>query len=174
MVINIHPFIVHFPIALLIIYSLMEFLRFKFLTKQNSWFYIKFSFLFLGVLSTFPALSSGELVEDLYEGTSQGALVELHSSWAVFPTVIFSVLAVSYLILLLEQKIKTIFKENKSIVKIWSLLNIISSNIINTPLIFVFIVLGLFSIIATGALGGAIVYGPDVDPFVKFIYNLFF
>jgi len=34
--------------------------------------------------------------------------------------------------------------------------------------------LGLVLIIITGGLGAAIVYGPNVDPFVNFIYSIFF
>ena len=34
--------------------------------------------------------------------------------------------------------------------------------------------LGLVAVTITGALGGALVYGPDVDPFVSLIYRLLF
>lgn len=34
--------------------------------------------------------------------------------------------------------------------------------------------LGLVAITITGGLGASIVYGPDVDPVVHFIYSLFF
>ena len=33
---------------------------------------------------------------------------------------------------------------------------------------------GIVVITITGALGGAIVYGPEVDPIVSVIYHLFF
>jgi len=43
---------------------------------------------------------------------------------------------------------------------------------IESPLLAIPALIGLAAIVVTGALGAAIVYGPDIDPFVKIIYSL--
>jgi uncharacterized membrane protein len=48
--INVHPLLVHFPIALLVVYSLLEWVPLKKLANLSSWFYIKATFLFFGDL----------------------------------------------------------------------------------------------------------------------------
>lgn len=58
---DIHPVTVHFPIALLTVYGLMELVWSKRLKKEQAWFYVKASFLILGVISAYAALSTGRL-----------------------------------------------------------------------------------------------------------------
>lgn len=38
---NIHPFLVHFPIALFCVYTILECVRFQVVIKQPYWFYLK-------------------------------------------------------------------------------------------------------------------------------------
>ena len=49
---NIHPLLVHFPIALLTIYSLLELVPFKQIYRQSYWFYTKAIILIIGSIST--------------------------------------------------------------------------------------------------------------------------
>ncbi len=46
--------------------------------------------------------------------------------------------------------------------------------IINTRVSFILALIGIVGITITGTLGGAMVHGPEVDPFVSFVYHLFF
>jgi hypothetical protein len=48
------------------------------------------------------------------------------------------------------------------------------TGIIHRPPVLVGLsILGLAAITVTGALGASIVYGPNIDPFVHYIYRLF-
>ena len=53
--------VVHFPIALLTVYALMELVWSKRLRKNESWLYVKAAFLIIGLLGAYAALSTGEM-----------------------------------------------------------------------------------------------------------------
>lgn len=151
---NIHPLLVHFPIALLVVYSLLELTPVKRLTNLSYWFYIKITFLFLGILSIIPTGIAGKIIEEQF--SEKDALVELHSNFAIAASVVYAILAGIYFLALLN-------RSNKQI-----------KLILPTPVIVAISLLGLLLIVITGALGGIIVYGPNLDPFTAFIYSLFF
>jgi len=92
---NIHPFLVHFPIAFLSVYSLMELVGFRFITATAYWFYIKAAMVILGALGAVAAYLSGELAQKLI-GESQ--IVEIHSRWAKASTILFGLIAAIYVL----------------------------------------------------------------------------
>lgn len=151
---NIHPLLVHFPIALLIVYSFLEWVPIKKLTNLSYWFYIKAVFLFFGVLSAIPTGFTGKLIERQFR--DKRALVHLHSNFAVAASVVYAILAGLYFLAWLKRSEKQI------------------KFLLPTPVIILISIFGFFLIIVIGALGGVIVYGPNLDPFTAFIYRLFF
>ncbi len=163
---NIHPFLVHFPIAMFVVYSIFELLRFRILISQSWWFYVKASFLIVGVLGAFAALSTGEIAEDLLEGINPRVtqIVDVHAFFAGITTFLFSVLAIAYL----SEFLRRIKPESKKINKCAKL----SAFIIKSPVVIIISLSGLVLVLITGALGAAMAHGVDVDLFVKFIYNL--
>lgn len=170
---NIHPIFVHFPIALMTVYAIAELIRFKQLTQTAYFFYIKAVLVIVGTLSAFLALNTGEGAEDLVS-RSLDSLVEIHSSFASASTWIFGIIAALYLISWVNKS-----EWNQKLMagvfsKIWSIKVKIANRILNSSLIILMALAGLVVITITGALGGAIVYGPDIDPIVNFIYHLFF
>lgn len=172
---NIHPIFIHFPIALLTIYAIAEFLQFKKLKSQIYFFYIKAVLVITGVLSAFLALYTGGIAEDLQgKDTSIRLLIEKHSVFANISTWVFIIIASAYLVSWIE---KTEYNQklfNSKFSKIWKLKTLFANKILNTPIVVILALIGLVVITITGALGGAMVYGPDVDPVVRFIYHLFF
>ena len=60
---NLHTFVVHFPVALLMIYSLCELVRFQKVLMWPSWFYIKAFFVIIGAGSSVVAFGFGEVAE---------------------------------------------------------------------------------------------------------------
>lgn len=173
-----HPVIVHFPIALLAIYCVLEFLRFEFLLKNASWFHLKLFLLLVGGLSALVARQTGELVGEGYSGPLE-RLIEAHAFWATAVVAIFGLLALAYLVMWAEKDFGTNpialkLKEDRNFSLIWNSLTRLVGFFMETPMVFLPAGLGLLAITVTGALGGAIVYGPEADIFVSFIYHLLF
>lgn len=164
---NIHPILVHFPIALLSVYSILECIRFKKVLKQDYWFYVKAIFLLIGTLALIPTGLAGKLIESQF--TESQALIEIHSSFAIFSTLTFSFLSALYLLHWLGKVTIT----NKNFVFLKKLITL-QSYIFTLYIIVPLAILGLMLISLTGALGGIIVYGPHLDIFTEFVYGLFF
>lgn len=168
---NIHPIVVHFPVALLTIYALMEFVWSRRLKNNISWFYVKAAFLILGLLGGYAGLSSGDVAADSYNGDGARSLIHMHESWANLTTGTFLILAMVYILTYISHTYPKLFHEY-SLEKFWLLLLEVKNIILNTPVKYVIVLFGLVAVTITGALGGALVYGPNVDPIVSFIYNL--
>jgi len=152
----------------------MEIVQYKKIKNTNYWFNTKATLVIIGTIFAYLALSTGELGISSLD-RSLLPLVNLHQFIATATTYIFSFISLVYLFSLInktELNLKiTKFVPKKWWIKIINFSNyILSKNIIMITLA----VLGLIFITVTGSLGGAIVYGPNVDPVVNFIYHLFF
>jgi uncharacterized membrane protein len=175
---NIHPIFVHFPIAFLTIYAIMELLRFKVLVNNHSYNVFKKGLLLLGVAMSLPALSSGELAEGAF-GRGQHDLIEMHAGFAVSTVRVFGVILFAYIIEKINRdqrltKIKNLLYGTKVVSSVWKFATKIANLILQPPVLVVLSFIGIILVTVTGALGGTIVYGPEVDFFTKFIYGLLF
>ncbi len=165
---SLHPILVHFPIALLSVYAVAECLRFKKIMAYPSWNAIKAFILIIGSFGSFAAFATGPegSVAHAWSGFSTAethALIDMHSTFAAITVFIFAVLAVLYIISLLAKT----YSIPAPILKI-------ASYGIKPYITLPLAIIGLVAVLVTGGLGGAIVYGPNVDPFVSAIYHLFF
>mgnify|MGYP000951285919 CR=1 FL=1 len=169
---DIHPIIVHFPIALLAVYSVMELVRAHKLLAEKSWYYIKSAFLILGTLGAFAALSTGENAEHINRPAQK--IVEMHQVFASASTWIFSILSILYLVGILENILGDKLQTSKYeiIRKIWNIKLRIRNKLFKPVFLIPLAILGLVAIMTTGALGGAMVYGSSADPFVEFVYKI--
>ncbi len=170
---NIHPIFVHFPIALLTVYGFLELIRFNKIVS-TSWFeYVKGAFVIIGALTSSFALQTGELAEHAYKSADTRILINTHANWASFASGIFALLAVVYVLNFIS---KSSFQEriqNSVIGPLWRVLLKISDSLYSSAwFMMTASFVGIVAITITGGLGGAIVYGPDVDPVVKIIYTL--
>ena len=163
---NIHPIVVHFPIAFLVVYALCELLRFRKITGQPYWFYLKAFLVIVGISVALVAYQAGEAIEHLFEA-EYGEVVRAHALFARISIMLFGILAASYFIAWLN-RLKTINSSS------WRMLTRIQTLVLETPVVIILAVLGLIAISITGALGAAIAHGPDMDPFVSFVYKLLF
>lgn len=165
---NIHPLFVHFPIGILVLYTAFEILRFKILTRQAYYFPLKAILVIAGTLTGLLTLSTGEMAEHIVLATEPGKkdLIEMHAMFGGATITLYAIIAGYYLAIWLKQAGYFMGLVNKPLVL--KLVKIIS------PLVIPLSVVGLVTITITGGLGASIVYGPEVDPFVTFIYHLFF
>ncbi|HAS84541.1 MAG TPA: hypothetical protein DCS23_00485 [Candidatus Yonathbacteria bacterium] len=174
---NIHPLLVHFPIAFLALYAICELIRFKKVIAQHYWFHVKAILIIAGLVTAELALVSGEAIEKMFrdENPTKDAIVPVHSASAEGTIGIFLILAISYLVLWIEyDSSKKFLVKYPSLASPWERLIKIAKWIIDTPASLVLALIGIVGITITGALGGAMVHGPEVDPFVSFVYHLFF
>ncbi len=173
---NIHPIFVHFPVALFTVYAILELIRFKKILVRREWFYIKLFLVVAGIVAAKIALATGEMAEHLSNDPTFHKIVEIHSLWANITTLIFSIIAIAYLISWINQDLSdfmTRLEQKKIIQKIWTILTNIQLFIMKSWVLVILALSGLFAVTTTGALGASIVYGPTVDPVVTFFYQLF-
>ena len=163
---NIHPLFVHFPIALLFIYSLIKILPFQKWLPNVSWKHIERTFLLVGVLGAFAASSTGEIAEHLVNPNRQ--LVEIHSFFVSRSTWLYVLLLLSYILYFLRPLIIT----KLSISPLTKLLSFIQSILQNRIFSKILAFLGLIAISVTGLLGGVIVYGVSADPIAGIVLQI--
>lgn len=164
---NIHPIFTHFPIALLVLYSLLEVFRVRIITRHSHYFAIKAFLLIVGTLSAIVTFLTGDMAEELLTKTHPElhGLIETHSTFAGVSLALFGLLAAAYIMQILNEQGYWRSITNNKLVR-----TLVNWVMLAAPVIAV---LGLAAITITGGLGGAIVYGPNVDPFVSAIYSLF-
>ncbi len=170
---NLHPALVHFPIALLTLYAIFECARFKKLQQTAYWFYVKACLVIVGSMSSVATYISGDVIEELFDGNAKiEHLIDVHSNFALATMITFAVLALSYLV---QWIARDGMKKWPSLEtnKIFQMKAKVSAFILKGPIVVPLALLGLALVTITGALGGSIVYGPDLDPAVRFIYDLF-
>jgi len=176
---NIHPIFVHFPIALLTIYAVLEILRFKKLTQNAVWFGIKAFLAIVGALASIVAFSTGDTaVSALRSHPELRQVLRVHESFATWTVTIFCIIGASYLIILIGRWWKTKPSYGRFTAtaagKAWSFLRHIAEYIQRPAIIVILALAGLFFITVTGTLGGLMVYGKASDPFVGLVAKLFF
>lgn len=175
---NIHPFFVHFPIALLVAYSVLELSGYLWpASRRVAWVSpVKAFMLFAGALAALVALVTGGMAEELIEGVNARAyILEVHSPFAGVTTLLYAILAAAYLVRVFDTKGwgDRIVGTNAFFARIWNLKKNLARFVLDTWALPVLALLALLGMIITGALGAAIVYGPDIDPVVSFVYHLF-
>lgn len=156
---NIHPIFVHFPIALLFLYSVIKVLPWQRWFPKISWKQIEIALLIVGVLGAFVSLATGETAEHLTRPNHQ--LVELHSTFATIATWLYA--------LLLAGEVFTVAFTRFKIASIGALGRLLTHHIYSKVLA----ILALIAITMTGLLGGALVYGVSADPFTAIVLSWF-
>ncbi len=163
---NIHPILVHFPIALLFLYSAVKLLPLKKWFPKVSWKHIELALLVPGVLGAFMANVTGEAAEHLIRPNHK--LVETHAFMALTATWTYGLLLAGELLywinINLVSKLKSSF--------VLSIFNKLRNILINPTISKLLALLGLVAISLTGLLGGIMVYGVSADPLAKFVLNI--
>lgn len=161
---NLHPIFVHFPVAFFSIYALLEFVRFKFVTKQPYWFYVKAVLVIVGSVASGAAILTGLF----FSWASQDKqalepLVGRHEFFAFTTAGIFFIIALSYAVAWINRDFNKLLGLGK-----------ISTFILKPGVIIPLAVLGLICVTITGGIGGIMAFGPDADPFFAIVYKIMF
>jgi uncharacterized membrane protein len=145
--INIHPAFVHFPIALLLLYTVVEILPLKQWFARVPWTAIRNFLLTVGTVSIVPTVVTGLLAA---RAVGETALIETHERAALSLVALFiASIGVSWYGLRKGRGPKV-----ELALRLLAVLEFV----------------GLFVV---GALGASIVYGPQIDPLVNFVYGIF-
>ncbi|WP_391207090.1 DUF2231 domain-containing protein [Psychrobacillus sp. L4] len=142
-----HPLIVHFPIALLVLGGIIEIVN-VFL-KSDFWNKVGTVLIIIGVITGVFSLLTGDGAESFafdHWGRSVHDIIELHSLLANISVIIFGLLAV----------IKILFKHPNT--KFQILKNIPVRKGLITALVVLLSIAGIATLATTGHLGGKIVY----------------
>lgn len=151
---DIHPLVVHYPIALLTLYSLFELVSVRKMQERPYWFYVKAVFVILGALGAVASAVSGLFATHFVRGVP---LVEMHIWFSYATAAIFLIIAALYASVWWGNAVSARYSA-KILFNRWAM----------APLALV----GLVSIVITGGLGGAMVYGTDFDPLMRPIFKL--
>lgn len=173
---NIHPIFTHFPLALFTVYAILEIAQFSRIQRLPYLFNIKGFLVISGTLFSFITLKTGELAERAFNtpNVATRSLIETHSTLANISVYIFLVISLIYFFKWIDLSPLDTYMIKSPFGKIWITIKKHTGYILRSPFLPLLALIGLITITMTGALGGAIVYGPNVDPVVKFVYSLFF
>jgi uncharacterized membrane protein len=105
-----HPKIIHFPIAFLLVYLLLELIGAIF--KKDFFSKTAHLFLLFGVLGALAAVLTGNQAEDAFEGWNKTtrAIFEIHSTYANITLWYFAALLVLRTFIFLRKKFSILFR----------------------------------------------------------------
>lgn len=178
---NLHPIFVHFPIAFLFMWSVLAIFPFERYMPNIAWREVKLIFLVVGLLGALLGLATGDQAEHI---VGYSRLVETHSTFAGLATITYALLLVQSLLKnkrYIAEKISPraldwlnsfLEKQEETETRFIKLLTIIELILSNKFVFMLLVLVSFIAIIITGVLGGAIAYGPNADPFAKYILAL--
>ena len=164
---NIHPILVHFPIAFLFIYSIIKILPLQKWFPTVSWKQIERILLVVGVLGALAAFATGDTAQHLTHPNRQ--LVNAHANFAAISIFIYGILLAGEVLAVINKEYVPRLKLPNWINKFLSFIEkIIYNKVLTVALAFI----GFITISLTGLLGGVMVYGPTADPIAQIILKL--
>ena len=162
-----HPIVVHFPIALLFLYSIIRILPLERFASKINWKQIRQAFLVFGFLGATVSLMTGEIAESLSRPNHQ--LVEMHSTFAALATWLYGVLLGGEFLPLINPIIATKISALKFVLPVTLVLEKI---LINKWVTGILAIVALVAIFVTGLLGGVMVYGTSADPLAPLVLKI--
>lgn len=159
-------------IGLLFLYCLAEVMRFKKLNSNKTWFGIKAFLVIFGFLMALFTLRNPEVITGSLAPQLMAALVETHSLWVTLTLWTFGFLAACYVVLALTKFDIVSTTGEASHKRLFNGLHTAASFVVDTLLVYLFIIQGVFSLIITISIAGAISYGETDGRITRFVINL--
>ncbi len=163
---NIHPILVHFPVALLFIYSIIKLLPFKKWFPKVSWKHIELALLIPGLIGAFASNMTGEVAENIARPNHK--LLETHAFMAMTATWMYGLLLAGELLPWINTNLIPKLKS----APILSLFTFIRNILVHPFITGLLALLGLIAISLTGLLGGVMVYGITADPIAGIVLKI--
>ncbi len=163
---DIHPLVVHFPIALLFLYSIIKIVPVSNFIKSVSWKEIERFLLFLGLLGAFVARATGELADKLNRPNHD--LVEMHEFFAGLVVLFYGILIAGEILSIINDKLISRLNLPQWI----NFFKLTEKIITNNLIVKILAILGLVAVSITGMLGGVMVYGITADPLAPYVLSL--
>lgn len=168
---TLHPMVVHFPIALLSLYALLEVISLHPRLKYNtSLAYTKMLLLFAGTVSAMVATSTWEGAE---HQLGESTLIDRHAFYSEMARNAFLILSIIYLVKIVFQSQQTIIRSLHLPQQFISGIAVLLSRVSRLYVPVILACIWLFLITIAGALGGAIVHWAGIDPVVQWVVNNF-
>ena len=163
---NIHPLLVHFPIALLFLCSVIKILPLKKWLPNVAWKDIERTLLFFGVLGALAADLTGSAAEHFAHPNRQ--LIDAHKTFAALSSFIYGLLLGGEIVAVFRSMYGSRIRSKFISVTLETIEKILCGPVVSTILAF----LGLIAISVTGLLGGAMVYGVTADPVAPLVLKM--
>ncbi len=170
---NIHPIFVHFPVALLTLYAVMEVLQLPAARASHAWQIVKSVFVVIGAVGAVAAYQTGDWAT---EGMPRAGIVAVHATWASIAVTFFVIVAGMYVVRFINTeapRAKDWMWNTRYVRTVWEALSRVTDWIVGkwwVVLVIGIVALALISIV--GALGGAVAYGTANDPMSAWVVNL--
>ncbi|MCB9806032.1 hypothetical protein H6775_02605 [Candidatus Nomurabacteria bacterium] len=164
---NIHPIFVHFPIAFLLLYSILVIIPFEKIFSKLNLQITKSTLLILGTVSLFVSAATGDQAQHLLRIRNE--VMEMHELFAQLTIFSYSLLLVGELLKLSADFINRHLKIEFFKKIIFFIKNILT----NKFLVIIIAIFGLIAISLTGMFGGILVHGTTADPLAPIILDLF-
>lgn len=168
---NLHPLIIHFPIALLSLYVLFEVLPMERWYPLVRWQDIKAILAAAGGIGLLAALVTGQMAEHSLLAFSAGPILRYHKMFADASTAAFGIIAAAYVIRWMLERHERLLRRAGLPIRS---LRTIAAVILDRRIIVSLAIIGFIVLFLTGIFGEMIVYGPRNDPFSRLVAALFF
>ena len=164
---NLHPIIVHFPIALLTLYSAIKVLPVRRLLPRIAWRDAERVLLLFGVLGAFAALATGNTAERFLRPSRE--ILDAHSTFAHIATLLYVLLLVGELTAMANARFALSWSAYPRVKKIFLMLETILCHTIFSGILAT---IAFLALAITGLLGGVMVYGTSADPLAGLVLKV--
>lgn len=166
---TIHPLFVHFPIALLIIYAILEIITSIYPKYSEKLYLTKIICLYIWALWAIASSQTGEIDKHVNFAKKRTNILERHETFASITTTTSIILSIIYIII----SANIVYATNQYIIKYQNYISQTIFYINKFKLLLIWSIILLVSVSITGALWGVVAYGADADPITKVIYSIF-